>query len=122
MSEELELGIRVKPGDVFLLYHDYVYTPFLIFSGNMYGTAVTYVVGFGSRDCYSINTFYLNGGRVLKRKFTYEELADTENVRFIGGIELTKFILDILEKRGRHAERLLDAIFDYVRGQETTGE
>lgn len=111
MSEELELGIRVKPGDVFLLYHDYVYTPFLIFSGNMYG-----------RDCYSINTFYLNGGRVLKRKFTYEELADTENVRFIGGIELTKFILDILEKRGRHAERLLDVIFDYVKSQRNFEE
>lgn len=90
-------------GEVFLLYHDLVWTPFLIF---------------GNWGC-EYSTFYLNGGRVLKRKFDITELKDTDTVRFIGGIELTKFILDILEKRGRNAERLLDAIFDYVRGQET---
>lgn len=95
------------PGTVFLYYHDYVWAPFL-------------VIGRIDLDIWS--TYYINRGRVLKRKWESQELLDQETVKVIGSIDLTEAILDILERRGRDAYRLLDILFDYVKSQQRFDE
>lgn len=100
---------KYKRGTVFLYKHafiesnpDYwIKTPFLVFGQAEFNPG-------------AVGTFYINRGRVLKRAFPEKDL---ENAEILCDIELTDYILSILEERGKHATRLLDAIFNYARGE-----
>ena len=45
-----------------------------------------------------------------------EGLENENKVRILGAIDLTEYMLDILYKRRSDSYRLLDSIFDYMRG------
>lgn len=95
------------PGTVFMYEHDGWWSPFLI-------------MGMEGPSEYS--TYYMNHGRVLKRKFEAYELEDESKIRILGAIDLTEYILDSLNKRTGASYRLLDSIFNYMRGIERGGE
>ena len=95
------------PGTVFLYYHDYVWSPFLVI---------------GHPDLYTLTTYYINRDRVLKRKWEFKELMDEDVIKVIGHVDLTEAILDILNRRGHDAYRLLDVLFDYVKSQRNFEE